>query len=275
MPDNRPIGVFDSGLGGLTVVKELKRLLPDEDIVYFGDTGRVPYGTRSNEIVRRYAREDEAFLLSQNVKMVVAACGTVSSVAYMTGEELPVPFLGVVTPAAEQAAAATKNGRIGVIGTPVTVKSRSHARAILKHLPDAVIVANACPLFVPLVEEGWIAADDPVTRQIAARYLEPIIEGGVDTLIMGCTHYPALRPVLADILGDAVTLIDPGTATALQVKARLAAEDALSDRGGSCRYFVSDRPDTFSKIAEILLGEAIRDAVQEIDINNHAAQEQL
>lgn len=275
MPDNRPIGVFDSGLGGLTVVKELKRLLPHEDIVYFGDTGRVPYGTRSNEIVRRYAREDEAFLLSQNVKMVVAACGTVSSVAYMTGEELPVPFLGVVTPAAEQAAAATKNGRVGVIGTPVTVKSRSHARAILKHLPDAVIVANACPLFVPLVEEGWIAADDPVTRQVAARYLEPIIEGKVDTLIMGCTHYPALRSVLADILGDAVTLIDPGTATALQVKAQLTAMDALSVSGGSCRYYVSDRPDAFSRIAQILLGEEIRDAVQEIDINRYSTQEQL
>ncbi len=269
MADSRPIGVFDSGLGGLTVVKELKRLLPNEDIVYFGDTGRVPYGTRSNEIVRRYAREDEAFLLSQNVKMIVAACGTVSSVAYMTGEELPVPFLGVVTPAAKQAVAATKNGRIGVIGTPVTVKSRSHARAILKLLPDAVIVANACPLFVPLVEEGWIASDDAVTHQVAERYLQPIIEGGADTLIMGCTHYPALRDVLADILGDSVTLIDPGTATAQQVKERLEKENALSDRGGSCRYFVSDRPDTFSNIAKILMGEEIRDAVQEIDINNY------
>ena len=127
MSDNRPIGVFDSGLGGLTVVRELKRLLPNENIVYFGDTGRVPYGTRSNDIVRKYAREDEAFLLSQNVKMIIAACGTVSSVAYMTAKELPVPFLEVVTPAAKAACDATKNGRIGVIGTPVTVKSRSHA----------------------------------------------------------------------------------------------------------------------------------------------------
>lgn len=266
MPDNRPIGVFDSGLGGLTVVKELKRLLPKEDIVYFGDTGRVPYGTRSNDIVTRYAREDEAFLLSQKVKMIVAACGTVSSVAYQTGETLPVPFLGVVEPAAQAAAVATQNGRIGVIGTPVTVQSRSHARAILKKLPDAVIILNACPLFVPLVEEGWISPDDPVVRQIAARYLEPMVEAKVDTMIMGCTHYPALRPIFADVLGKDVTLIDPGTATAMQVKQLLKEQDALSEQGGACHYFVSDRPKTFSAIAKTLLGEEIADKVSEVDI---------
>lgn len=266
MSDNRPIGVFDSGLGGLTVVKELKRLLPNEDIVYFGDTGRVPYGTRSNEIVKRYAREDEAFLLSQNVKMIVAACGTVSSVAYMTADELPVPFIEVVTPAAEAAAKATKLGRIGVIGTPVTVKSRSHARAVLKLLPDAVIIANSCPLFVPLVEEGWISREDSVVKQVAERYLEPIIEGGADTLIMGCTHYPVLKQVFADILGNAVTLIDPGTATAQRVKQQLTKSNALNLGGGECSYFVSDRADTFSKIAGILLNEDIDDAVKQIDI---------
>ncbi len=266
MSDNRPIGVFDSGLGGLTVVKELKRLLPNEDIVYFGDTGRVPYGTRSNDIVKRYAREDEAFLLSQNVKMIVAACGTVSSVAYMTAKELPVPFIEVVTPAAEVAAKATKQGRVGVIGTPVTINSRSHARAILKLLPDAVIVANSCPLFVPLVEEGWISRDDEVVKQVAKRYLEPIIEGMADTLIMGCTHYPVLKNVFADILGDSVTLIDPGTATANKVKEYLEKNNALNSKGGNCQYFVSDRANTFSKIAQILLSENIEDSVKQIDI---------
>lgn len=269
MPDNRPIGVFDSGLGGLTVVKELKRLMPNEDIVYFGDTGRVPYGTRSNDIVRRYAREDEAFLLSQNVKMIVAACGTVSSVAYMTGKELSVPFFEVVTPAAEAASAETKTQKIGVIGTPVTIKSRSHARAILKLLPDAVIIANSCPLFVPLVEEGWISPDDEVTKQVAERYLAPIIEAKADTLIMGCTHYPILREVFADILGEGVRLIDPGTATANKVKQYLKENNALNQSGGNCRYFVSDRAEAFSKIAGILLGEDIEASVKQIDISKY------
>lgn len=266
MADNRPIGVFDSGLGGLTVVRELKRLLPNEDIVYFGDTGRVPYGTRSNDIVKKYAREDEAFLLSQNVKMIVAACGTVSSVAYMTADELPVPFLEVVTPAAQAAASTTKNKKIGVIGTPVTVKSRSHAKAINKILPDAMIIANSCPLFVPLVEEGWISADDTVTKQVAERYLKPLVDGDVDTLIMGCTHYPALRDILADIMGENVTLVDPGTATAMQVKKYLEDNNAQNSNGGKCKYFVSDRADTFSKIAKTLMGESIENEVEQVDI---------
>lgn len=273
MPDNRPIGVFDSGLGGLTVVKELKRLMPNENIIYFGDTGRVPYGNRSNEIVRRYAREDEAFLLTHDVKMIVAACGTVSSVAYMTAKELPVPFIEVVTPAADSAVAATKNGRIGVIGTPVTVKSRSHAWAILKSLPDAVIIANECPLFVPLVEEGWISPDDPVTRTTAERYLKPICEGKADTVIMGCTHYPALREVFAGILGETVTLINPGTATAERVRRDLESRGQQAEGNGVCRYYVSDRVDTFSKIAKILLGEDISEATEQIDLYDYIQSE--
>lgn len=266
MSDSRPIGVFDSGLGGLTVVRELKRLLPNEDIVYFGDTGRVPYGTRSNDIVKKYAREDEKFLLSQNVKMIIAACGTVSSVAYMTADDLPVPFLEVVTPAAKAAVNVTKNSRIGVIGTPVTVKSRSHARAILRLMPDAVIAANSCPLFVPLVEEGWISSDDSVTLEVAKRYLSPLTHGNVDTLIMGCTHYPAIRNIIAKVMGEGVTLIDPGTATAFEVKNHLEKNNMMNENGGNCKYFVSDRPDTFSKIAQILMGESIEDGVKQVDI---------
>lgn len=270
MADNRPIGVFDSGLGGLTVAREIKRLLPCEDIVYFGDTGRVPYGTRSDDTVRRYAVEDEAFLLSQNVKMIVAACGTVSSVAYMTGESLPVPFVEVITPAGEAAVKATVNKKIGVIGTPVTIKSRAHEKAVLKLLPDATVSANACPLFVPLVEEGWIFENDIVVKETALRYLTPIIESGVDTLIMGCTHYPVLKNVISSLMGNNVTLIDPGTATAEKVKEYLCStEKASKNEKGVCRYYVSDRVDTFSKIAATLLGEDITDSVEQIDLSRY------
>ena len=184
----------------------------------------------------------------------------------MTAKELPVPFLEVVTPASKSAAEYTKNGRIGVIGTPVTVKSRSHARAILRILPDAVIVANACPLFVPLVEEGWISPDDGVTEAVARRYLSPLIEGDVDTLIMGCTHYPALKSTISKIMGKGVTLIDPGTATAEMVKNQLEEKGMLNSNGGNCKYFVSDRPDAFSKTAEILMGESIEQGVSQVDI---------
>lgn len=270
MADNRPIGVFDSGLGGLTVVKELKRILPSENIIYFGDTGRVPYGNRSEDTIMRYAREDEAFLLSHDVKIIVAACGTVSSVAYATSRDLPVPFFGVVNPAAESAVKATKNKRIGVIGTPATIRSRAHARAILKKLPDAVIVANSCPLFVPLVEEGWIDKSDEVTVCTAQRYLQPIIEGNVDTLILGCTHYPALEDVIAKVMGNNVTLINMGAAVASQVK------ESLSKSGGLCdlsseeksedKFFVSDRAASFSNIAKTLLGNDIEEQVEQIDI---------
>ncbi|MBQ4154819.1 MAG: glutamate racemase [Clostridia bacterium] len=266
LSDNRPIGVFDSGLGGLTVVKELKKLLPNESIVYFGDTGRVPYGTRSDETILRYAREDEAFLLEQNVKLIVAACGTVSSVAYMTSEELPVPFIEVVNPAAESAVEATKTGRIGVIGTPATINSRAHARAVLKRLTDAVIVANACPLFVPLVEEGWIDADDEVTYNTAKRYLAPIIEGRVDTLILGCTHYPALEKVIANIMGDGVTLINMGTSVAQKVKATLESTNSFADKVTVDKYYVSDRAASFSAIAKNLLGHNIEECVEQVKL---------
>lgn len=266
MADNRPIGVFDSGLGGLTVVKELKNLLPDESFIYFGDTSRVPYGSRSNETIKRYAREDEAFLLSQNVKMIVAACGTVSSVAYMTAEELPVPFFEVVNPAAKSAVKATKNSRIGVIGTEATVRSRAHAKAILKDLPDAVIVANACPLFVPLVEEGWINEDNNITLETARVYLKPIIDGNVDTLILGCTHYPALQKIIGKVMGNNVTLINMGISVAERVKNELDKTDSRSLIKGYDKYFVSDRVEGFSSAAKILLGEDIKEMLEQVDI---------
>ena len=221
-----PIGVFDSGLGGLTAVRELRRILPGEDIVYFGDTGRVPYGTRGVDVIVRYAKQDIAFLLEQNVKYVMAACGTVSSTlseAYT--RTLPVPYTGVVQSAAAAAVRATRTGLIGVIGTPATVKSGSYNAAIAALMPGARIVATACPLFVPLVENGYFGADNAVTRLVARDYLKDIRAAGVDTLILGCTHYPLIAPIIADLMGPEVALIDPGRETAL------AARDALASAG--------------------------------------------
>lgn len=214
-----PIGVFDSGLGGLTAVRELRRILPGEDIVYFGDTGRVPYGTRGVDVIVRYAKQDIAFLLEQNVKYVMAACGTVSSTlpeAYT--RTLPVPYTGVVQSAAAAAVRATRTGLIGVIGTPATVKSGSYNAAIAALMPGARIVATACPLFVPLVENGYFGADNAVTRLVARDYLKDIRAAGVDTLILGCTHYPLIAPIIADLMGPEVALIDPGRETALDRK---------------------------------------------------------
>ena len=196
--DNRPIGVFDSGLGGLTGVKELRKRLPHENIVYFGDTGRVPYGSRSPETILQYARQDIAFLLSQNVKCIMAACGTVSS-TYPAAEAalLPVPYLGVVDAAAREAAFSTRNRRIGVIGTAATIRSRSYETLLRKLVPGVEITARPCPLFVPLVEAGYVdhSAEDKqeVTRLVIAQYLTEVRDAGVDTLILGCTHYPLIK----------------------------------------------------------------------------------
>ena len=271
MADLRPIGVFDSGLGGLTVVKELKALLPNEDIIYFGDTGRVPYGTRSRETIEKYAIQDEKFLLQQNVKLIIAACGTVSSVAAHTGDMLPVPFVGVVEHAVKAAVKATKNKKIGVIGTAATVNSGAHEKFIKAIMPEAQVFANNCNLFVPLVEEGWIDENDVIGLETAARYLEPIQAAGVDTLILGCTHYPVLEKIIAKIMGDKVTLINMGVATAHYVANKLKSDNISNDANhiGVEHFFVSDKPNSFKKQAEILLGRSICDTeVKQVDINN-------
>ena len=218
MADKRAIGVFDSGLGGLTVVKELVKAMPNEDIVYFGDTGRVPYGTRSRDTIRKYALQDEKFLLGCDVKVIIAACGTVSSVAADTAEQLPVPFFEVVSHASREAVKSTANGKIGVIGTSATVNSGKHKKQILSIMPNAQVTACSCTMFVPLVEEGWYSADDIVVLETVRRYLNPIIEAGCDTLILGCTHYPVLSDAIRKVLGENVTLINAGTATANAVK---------------------------------------------------------
>ena len=212
--DNRPIGVFDSGLGGLTGVRELRRRLPHENIVYFGDTGRVPYGSRSPETILQYARQDIAFLLSKDVKCIMAACGTVSSTyPAAEAEKLPVPYLGVVDAAAREAAFSTRNRRIGVIGTAATIRSRSYEALLRRLVPGVEITARPCPLFVPLVEAGYVDHSAPdkqeITKLVIAQYLTEVREAGVDTLILGCTHYPLLKSMIGEFMGPGVTLVDP------------------------------------------------------------------
>lgn len=270
MSDKRAIGVFDSGLGGLTVVRELFKTLPNEEIIYFGDTGRVPYGTRSVETIKKYARQDERFLLSRDVKLIVAACGTVSSVASDTADELPVPFFEVVSHAAKAAVEATKNGKIAVIGTNATVKSRQHEKQILSLMPSAEVLNQNCNLFVPLVEEGWYSADDIVVLETVSRYLKPVFEFGADTLILGCTHYPILSEAITKILGDGVTLINAGTATAEAIKQYLLENDMQNEEVNvKHSFYVSDKPDSFVKQASVLLGREVDgNNVQKVDINN-------
>ena len=287
-----PIGVFDSGLGGLTAVRELRRILPGEDIVYFGDTGRVPYGTRGVDVIVRYAKQDIAFLLEQNVKYVMAACGTVSSTlseAYT--RTLPVPYTGVVQSAAaaanlqrsggaagrDAAAAAvraTRTGLIGVIGTPATVKSGSYNAAIAALMPGARIVATACPLFVPLVENGYFGADNAVTRLVARDYLKDIRAAGVDTLILGCTHYPLIAPIIADLMGPEVALIDPGRETALAARDALASAGLLREgRAGTARYYVSDTTESFAQLSDWFLGEYAGGPVTRISVDGYPVEQ--
>lgn len=257
-----PIGVFDSGLGGLTAARELAAMLPGEDILYFGDTGRVPYGSRGPEVIRRYARQDAAFLLGQGVKALVCACGTVSSVA---GEELArragCPFIEVVGPAALAAQKATRTGRVGVIATAATIHSGKFPAALRALDPGIRVLDRACPLFVPLVEGGHIAADDPIAVPAVEYYLREFREWGADTLILGCTHYPLLAPLIQRYLGEGVTLVSSGREAARATGERLGQLGLLSGReaGGRSRYFVTDDAGSFSAVAEVFLEAPVTD----------------
>ena len=252
--DNRPIGVFDSGLGGLTGVRELRKRLPHEEIIYFGDTGRVPYGSRSPETILQYARQDIAFLLSQNVKCIMAACGTVSS-TYPAAEaaRLPVPYLGVVDAAAREAAFATRNRRIGVIGTAATIRSRS----------------------VPLVEAGYVDHSEEkkqqVTRLVIAQYLTEVRDAGVDTLILGCTHYPLLKTMIGEFMGQSVTLVDPAKTAAHHLERMLSERGlrAAQENEGQAHFYVSDVPDSFVQTADLFLGEYKGGPVEQIAIDKY------
>lgn len=270
--DNRPLGVFDSGLGGLSVVRQLMRRLPGESIVYFGDTARVPYGTRSRDTIEKYARQACRFLLEQDVKLIIAACGTVSSAAPHVLAQQPVPALGVVEPTADAAARATRNGRIGVLGTAATVSAGAFRRRILAQRPDVQVWQQPCPLFVPLVENGWIDRDDEVTRLVAARYLAPLQAQDVDTVVLGCTHYPLLKALLGDLLGDDVVLIDAGRETADACARRLADADALRapHSPATPTFYVSDRPEDFVRVADMFLGCAVEGAIHTLDIEAYS-----
>lgn len=266
-----PIGVFDSGLGGLTAVRELIKLLPNENIVYFGDTGRVPYGTRSNNTINKYAAQDTNFLLSHNVKMIIAACGTVSSVAVNLKQDLPVPFTGVVSPTCFEAVAKTKNKKIGVIGTTATIKSHSYKNMIHNFDKSIEVVEQDCPLFVPLVENGFSDKDDKVVTLVIERYLDSLIKADIDTVILGCTHYPILKEAIAKVIGENINLIDSGKETAIYAKKILTEQNLLnnSNEKGNYEFYVSDTPDGFEKQASIFLGENIHHQVKQINIEKY------
>ncbi len=264
--DRRPIGVFDSGLGGLTAVRELQRILPHEDIVYFGDTGRVPYGTRAPDTILRYTRQDIRFLRSFSVKALVIACGTASSVALPQIEgEYDLPILGVVSAAAQKAVNTTKNKRIGLLGTAATVASGSFARAISAQDSSVSLTAIPCPLFVPLVENGRVSPSDPVLRLVVEEYLTPMREAGVDTLILGCTHYPIIAEAIGNFMGDAVTLINPSR-EAIETLAALKNVPFNANGVGSCRFYVSDDPVSFAKNASLFLGRQVHESVEQITL---------
>lgn len=254
----RPLGVFDSGIGGLTVVRELLRLLPDEELLYYGDVARLPYGNKSAEAVTRFSRGIAAFLLARDVKAIVVACNTASALALPAlVAELPVPVIGVIDSGARAAVARTRSGRVGVIATASTVGSGAYARAVRALAPGVEVVERACPLFVPLVEEGWI--DHPVTRQVAHEYLAPLEDHRLDTLVLGCTHYPLLEGVIRADMGPGVSLIDSGHETAGAVRDLLVERDLAAPPGRTPRHavYLSDRPAAFTATAERFLGRAL------------------
>lgn len=264
----KAIGVFDSGLGGLTAVKELLNVLPQENVIYFGDTGRVPYGNRSQKTIKKYALQDASFLMTQNVKMIIAACGTVSSVVADLGEKLSVPFTGVVVPTVAAAVSSTYNGKIGVIGTSATIASGAYKREIEKLDSHISVYQKDCPLFVPLVENGLTSPSDPIVQLVVERYLAPMKETGIDTLILGCTHYPILAQAISQFVGERVRLIDSGRETALYAATMLNRHQLLNLSGqrGTASYYVSDTIENFSHLAGIFLGRNMNHTVTHVDI---------
>lgn len=251
-----PIGIFDSGIGGLTVVRQIHRVLPHEDLVYLGDTARVPYGTKSPGTVVRFACEDTRFLIQQNVKAVVVACNTVSAWALPTLErQFAVPIFGVIIPGAQAALKKTRNGRIGVIATTTTIRSQAYSRAILAGDDTARVFARACPLLVPLVEEGW--TEQKVIRTILRTYLAPLLSAGIDTLVLGCTHYPLLKRAIRSVAGNEVALVDSADSCAQFLSEKLHSANLLDKgrrRRGVIKPFVTDEVERFDELAGRFLG---------------------
>lgn len=265
-----PIGIFDSGVGGLTVAREIMRQLPNESLVYFGDTARVPYGSKSKDTILKYSRQIVRFLQTQKVKAIVIACNTASAFALSDlQKECDLPIIGVILPGAKTAVANTATGRIGVIGTDGTIRSQIYTRVIHEYNPDIVVFGKACPLFVPLVEEGWL--HDTVTDEIAKRYLSEFEDKDIDALILGCTHYPLLRSTIKNVMGDRVNLVNPAYETALSLRELLAQNGLLSPRKTIAesrmhRFFVSDAPEKFKVFGNSIDLPFFIDTVEQIDI---------
>lgn len=267
--DTRPIGVFDSGIGGLTVVKEIMRILPKEDIIYFGDTARVPYGSKSHDTITKFSIQNTKFLISRDVKAIVVACNTASAFSIEgLQKSFDIPVLGVIKPGARAAVRTTQNGKVGLIGTEGTIGSRAYEKAIRKLYPEAEIFGFPCPLFVPLVEEGW--SESKISEMVAEEYLKPLKEAGVDTLVMGCTHYPLLTRVVGEVMGSEVSLINPAEETALELKEILREKSLqnIYNRTTSYEYNVSDNPEKFVRVGSNFLNREI-DNIQRIDIEKY------
>ncbi len=261
--EERPIGIFDSGLGGLTVFREIRRMLPRENLIYLGDTARVPYGTKSPKVVKKYALEATLFLLSKGVKAIVFACNTTSSVALEDiARIIPVPFFGVIRPGAEEAVSRTRDGIIGVIGTEATVKSGAYRREIEKIRPGLRVVEKACPLFVPLVEAGHL--EDQIAESVADYYLSPF-RGNVDVLILGCTHYPLLKKVISSVLPD-VDIVDSASSLSRFLVKTLSEKGLLRKKEkGEEVFYVTDDPEKFSRLGSLFLGRNIDSKVSLLD----------
>ena len=264
--NNHPIGIFDSGVGGLTVVKEVMKRLPNERIVYLGDTARVPYGTKSPESVKGFSVENAGFLMQKGVKLIVVACNTASSVSLpILRKRFRVPIVGVIGPGAKKAVEATKNKKIGVIATKATIKSKAYEKEIGKLSSKIDIISQACPLFVPLVEEGWL--DTEITRDIAREYLKGIVKSSVDTIVLGCTHYPLLKSVISRVMGKDVFVVDSASSVAEEVSDILKKNDmrCADDNSGEHLFFVTDSVDQFVRVGERFLGKKINHA-KKVDV---------
>ena len=264
--DTRPIGVFDSGVGGLTVVKQVMKVMPHENIVYFGDTARVPYGTKSKEAVTKYSLQNIRFLRTKDVKAIIVACNTASSNSL---EEMraafDLPIFGVVVPGVEEALRSTKNKKVGIIGTAGTVRSGSYEKLIRQHDHEIEVFSKACPLFVPLAEEGWV--DNEVSRLAAKNYLDELVKTGIDSLVLGCTHYPLLKRCIGTTVGEAIRLVDPAKATAKHVQKFLGERSLLNEEEteGSRQFYLSDRTDTFSFICQKALKHGYQAEIIDIE----------
>ncbi len=266
--DNRPIGIFDSGLGGLTCVKKVMEIMPNENIIYFGDTGRVPYGTKSRETIKKYVMQDINFLETFDIKFIIIACGTASSATLpYIKEDINTDIIGVLEPTCKMAVSLTKNKKIGVIGTQGAINSGKYKETINELDNDIEVFSKACPMFVPIVENGYTKGE--VAKIIVEEYLAPLKEEGIDTLILGCTHYPLLTDEIQKFMGDGVTLVNSGAAAALEAREILKENDMLGSCKGEVKYYVSDTVDSFQELGSAFLERNIGGDVEKIDIEKY------